>query len=159
MAVSDVSQKYEVIIRIFEILKYQNISALTVWPLVPITFLILNNHQSVRLAAKISDSAEIAFFTFWSNVTKALSASERECERKILLKRRELINNGVDPKSLRNQSLKLFQDNIEVQPTDWLEMLQSDIKLLCFNVRSILAKDRRDALVRALIPVTFMSLP
>ena len=38
MAVSDVSQKYDVIIRIFEILKYQNILALTVWPIVPITF-------------------------------------------------------------------------------------------------------------------------
>ena len=51
------------------ILKYQNILALTVWPIVPITFLILNNHQSGRLAAKNSNSAEIAFFTFWSNVT------------------------------------------------------------------------------------------
>ena len=70
MAVSDVSQKYDVIIRIFEILKYQNIPALTVWPIVPITFLVLNNHQSGRLAAKNSNSAEIAFFTFWSNVTK-----------------------------------------------------------------------------------------
>ena len=69
MAFSDVSQKYDVIIRIFEILKYQNIPALTVWPIVPITFLILNNHQSGRLAAKISNSAEIAFFKFWSNVT------------------------------------------------------------------------------------------
>ena len=69
MAVSDVSQKYDVIIRIFKYLKYQNIPALTVWPIVPITFLILNNHQSGRLAAKISNSAEIAFFTFWSNVT------------------------------------------------------------------------------------------
>ena len=69
MAVSDVSQKYDVIIRIFKILKYQNILALTVWPIVPITFLILNNHQSGRLAAKNSNSAEIAFFTFWSNVT------------------------------------------------------------------------------------------
>ena len=69
MAVSDVSQKYDVIIRIFEILKYQNIPALTVWPIVPITFLVLNNHQSGRLAAKNSNSAEIAFFTFWSNVT------------------------------------------------------------------------------------------
>ena len=69
MAFSDVSQKYDVINRIFEILKYQNIPVLTVWPIVPITFLILNNHQSGRLAAKISNSAEIAFFTFWSNVT------------------------------------------------------------------------------------------
>ena len=69
MAVSDVSQKYDVIIRIFEILKYQNILALTVWPIVPITFLTLINHQSGRLAAKNSNSAEIAFFTFWSNVT------------------------------------------------------------------------------------------
>ena len=69
MAVSDVSQKYDVIIRIFEILKYQNIPALTVWPIVPITFLVLNNHQSGRLAAKNSNSAEIAFFTFWSSVT------------------------------------------------------------------------------------------
>ena len=34
-------------------------------------------------------------------------------------------------------------------------MPQSDIKLLRFNVRSILAKDRRDALVRALIPSNF----
>ena len=56
-------------LRFFKILKYQNILALTVWPIVPITFLILNNHQSGRLAAKISNSAEIAFFTFWSNVT------------------------------------------------------------------------------------------
>ena len=69
MAFSDVSQKYDVIIRIFEILKYQNILALTVWPIVPITFLVRNNHQSGRLAAKNSNSAEIAFFTFWSNVT------------------------------------------------------------------------------------------
>ena len=69
MAVSDVSQKYDVINRIFEILKYQNIPVLTVWPIVPITFLILNNHQSGRLAAKNSNSAEITFFTFWSNVT------------------------------------------------------------------------------------------
>ena len=69
MAVSDVSQKYDVINRIFEILKHQNIPALTVWPIVPITFLILNNHQSGRLAAKNSNSAEIAFFTFWPNVT------------------------------------------------------------------------------------------
>ena len=51
-------------------------------------------------------------------IFKALSASERDCERKILLKRRELINNGVDPESLRIKSLNLFQDNIEVQPTD-----------------------------------------
>ena len=71
MAVSDVSQKYDVKIRIFKILKYQNILALTVWPIVPITFLILNNHQSGKLAAKNSNSAEIAFFTFWSNVTRA----------------------------------------------------------------------------------------
>ena len=56
-------------LRIFKILKYPNILALTVWPIVPITFLILNNHQSGRLAAKNSNSAEIAFFTFWSNVT------------------------------------------------------------------------------------------
>ena len=69
MAVSDVSQKYDVINRIFGILKYQNIPVLTVWPIVPITFLILNNHQSGRLAAKNSNSAEIAFFTFWPNVT------------------------------------------------------------------------------------------
>ena len=69
MAVSDVSQKYDVIIRIFEILKYQNILALTVWPIVPITFLVRNNHQSGRLAAKNSNSAEIAFWLFWSNVT------------------------------------------------------------------------------------------
>ena len=69
MAVSDVSQKYDVIIRIFEILKYQNILALTVWPIVPITFLILNNHQSGGLTAKNSNSAEIAFWPFWSNVT------------------------------------------------------------------------------------------
>ena len=69
MAFSDVSQKYDVIIRIFEILKYQNFPALTVWPIVPITLLILNNHQSGRLAAKNSNSAEIAFLTFWSNVT------------------------------------------------------------------------------------------
>ena len=69
MAVSDVSQKYDVIIRTFEILKYQNILALTVWPIVPITFLILNNHQSGGLAAKNSNSAEIAFWPFWSNVT------------------------------------------------------------------------------------------
>ena len=72
MAVSDVSQKYDVIIRIFEFLKYQNIPVLTVWPIVPITFLILNNRQSGRLAAKNSNSAEIAFFTFWSNVTGGL---------------------------------------------------------------------------------------
>ena len=70
MAVSDVSQKYDIIIRIFEMSKYQNIVALTVWPIVPITFLVLNNHQSGRLAAKNSNSAEIAFFTFWSNVTE-----------------------------------------------------------------------------------------
>ena len=69
IAVSDFSQKYDVIIRIFEILKHQNILALTVWPIVPITFLILHNHQPGRLAAKNSNSAEIAFFTFWSNVT------------------------------------------------------------------------------------------
>ena len=69
MDVPDVSQKYDVINRIFEILKYQNFPVLTVWPIVPITFLILNNHQSGRLAAKNSNSAEIAFFTFWSNVT------------------------------------------------------------------------------------------
>ena len=56
-------------LRIYKILKHQNILALTVWPIVPITFLILNNHQSGRLAAKNSNSAEIAFFTFWSNVT------------------------------------------------------------------------------------------
>ena len=57
MAVSDVSQKYDIIIRFFEILKYQNILALTVWPIVPITFLNLNNHQSGRLTAKNSKSA------------------------------------------------------------------------------------------------------
>ena len=73
MAVSDVSQKCYVITSNFKILKYQNILALTVWPIVPITFLILNNHQSGRLAAKNSNSAEIAFFTFWSNVTYLLN--------------------------------------------------------------------------------------
>ena len=69
MAVSDVSQKYDNIIRNFKMLKYQNIQALTVWSIVPIMFSILNNHQFGRLAAKNSNSAEIAFFTFWSNVT------------------------------------------------------------------------------------------
>ena len=69
MAVSDVSQKYDVIIRIFEILKYQNLLALTVCPIVQITLLTSNNHQFGRLAAKNSNSVEIAFFTFWSNVT------------------------------------------------------------------------------------------
>ena len=78
MAVSDVSQKYDVIIRIFEILKNQNILALTVWSIVPITFLILNNHQSGRLAAKNSDSAEIAFFTFWSNVTPLVVTTRQQ---------------------------------------------------------------------------------
>ena len=91
MAVSDVSQKYDVIIRIFEILKNQNIPALTNWPIVPITFLILNNHQSGRLAAKNSSSAEIAFFTFWLNTLSELKLNripgEKLCEIEAAAKR------------------------------------------------------------------------
>ena len=69
MAVSDVSQKYDVILRIFEISKYQNILTFTVLLIVPITSLIHQNHQLGRFAAKHSETAEIAFCPFWSNVT------------------------------------------------------------------------------------------
>ena len=43
MAVSDVSQKYDVILRKFKKLKHQNILAFTVWLIVPITLLIFQN--------------------------------------------------------------------------------------------------------------------
>ena len=66
MAVSDVSQKYGVILRKFKNLKHQNILAFTVWLIVPITLLILQNCLFGRLAAKISN---LHFRPFWSNVT------------------------------------------------------------------------------------------
>ena len=70
MAVSDVSQKYDVIIRIYKISKYQNNLALTVWPIVPITLLFLQNRQFGRFTAKISNTLNLHFDPFWSNVTE-----------------------------------------------------------------------------------------
>ena len=66
MAVSDVSQKYDVILRKFKNLKHQNISVFTVWLIVPIKLLILQNHEFGRFAVK---KLETAFCPFWSNVT------------------------------------------------------------------------------------------
>ena len=66
MAVSDVSQKYDVIHRKFKNLKHRNILAFTVWLIVPITLLILQNCEFGRLAAKISN---LHFRPFSSNVT------------------------------------------------------------------------------------------
>ena len=66
MTNSDVSQKYDVILRNFKNLKHQNILAFTVWLIVPITLLILQNCQFGRLAVKISG---LHFRPFWSNVT------------------------------------------------------------------------------------------
>ena len=68
MAVSDVSQKYDVI-RIFKLSKHQNILALTVWPIVPITLLFPQNRQFGRFTAKTSNMLNLRFDTFWSNVT------------------------------------------------------------------------------------------
>ena len=66
MAVSDVSQKYDIILQKFKNLKHQNILAFTVWLIVPITLLILQNCLFGRLAAKISI---LHFRPFCSNVT------------------------------------------------------------------------------------------
>ena len=73
MAVSDVSLKIDVIIRIFKISKYQNILALTVWPIVLITLLFLQNRQFGRFTAKISNMLNLHFDPFWSNVTSYMS--------------------------------------------------------------------------------------
>ena len=117
MAASDVSQKYDVIIRIFEMLKYQNIPALTVWSIVPITFLILNNHQSGKHAAKNSNSAEIAFLTFWSNVT-TLPRRRRPIPQLMLLTRAMwfLLNNqsGRSFRLNRGHYIVLFRPRILV---------------------------------------------
>ena len=56
-------------VRKFTNQQFPNPLTFTFCSIVQITFLILNNHQSGRLAAKISNSAEIAFWPFWSNVT------------------------------------------------------------------------------------------
>ena len=69
MAVSDVSQKYDVILRKFKNLKHQNILAFTVRPIVPITLLFLQNCQFGRFAAKNSKLLRLHFGPFWSNVT------------------------------------------------------------------------------------------
>ena len=69
MVVSDVSQKYDVILRNFKISKNQNILTYTVWPIVPITLLFLQNRQFGRLAAKNSNLLNLHFDPFWSNVT------------------------------------------------------------------------------------------
>ena len=69
MAVSDVSQNYDVILRNFKISNYQNILALTVWPIVPITLLFPQNRQFGRFTAKISNMLNLHFDPFWSNVT------------------------------------------------------------------------------------------
>ena len=66
MAVSDVSQKYDVILRKFKNFKHQNILDFNVWLIVPITPLILQNCHFGLLAAKISC---LHFRPFWSNVT------------------------------------------------------------------------------------------
>ena len=69
MAVSDVSQKYDVVLRKFKNLRDQNILAFTVWLIVPIPLLFLQNRQFGRLAAKISNLLNLHFGAFWSNVT------------------------------------------------------------------------------------------
>ena len=69
MAVSDVSQKYDVILRKLKNSKPQNILAFTVSPIVPITLSISQNRQFGRLAAKISNLLRLHFGAFWSNVT------------------------------------------------------------------------------------------
>ena len=61
MAISDVSQKYDVILRKFENFKHQNILAFTVWLIVPITLLILQNRQFGRFAAKNSKLLHLHF--------------------------------------------------------------------------------------------------
>ena len=85
MAISDVSQKYDVILRIFKNLKQQNILALTVWPIVPITLLYLQNRQFGRFAAKNSNLLDLHFGPFWSNVT----ISQKYKKTAILTKKNE----------------------------------------------------------------------
>ena len=74
MAVSDVSQKQDVILRFFENLEHQNILHFTVWPIVPITLLFLINRQFGRFAAKNSNLLDLYFGPFWSNVTYSLDS-------------------------------------------------------------------------------------
>ena len=66
MVVNDVSQKYDVIIRNFKNLKYQNILAFTIRSIVRITPLTLQNCQFGRLAA---NNTKLHFRPLWSNVT------------------------------------------------------------------------------------------
>ena len=66
MADFDVSQKYDVIVRNFQNLKYQNILAFPIRSIVRITPLILQNCQFGRLAA---NNPKLQFRPFWSNVT------------------------------------------------------------------------------------------
>ena len=67
-------------LRKFKILKYGNILTFTVLLIIGITSLILLNRQFGRLAAKIPNSAEAAFWPFWSNVTIQVSTSGPKTE-------------------------------------------------------------------------------
>ena len=69
MAISDVSQKYDVILRNFKNLKHRNILVFTVWSIVPITLSFLQNRQFGRFAVKNSKMPNLHFCQFWSNVT------------------------------------------------------------------------------------------
>ena len=50
-------------------------------------------------------------------ISKSLNPTEQAAQRKALIKRKELIQQRVDPKELRKRNLKLYHNN-DLVPTD-----------------------------------------
>ena len=79
----------------------------------PRTLLVkLNNEWATRkILAKSHLLKNYGLSVF---ISKSLSSAERLVEQKLLLKRRELIESGVQRSQLRIRNNKLFNDNVEV---------------------------------------------
>jgi len=76
---------------------------------------LLVTFSTVWQAIKILNNAKLLKeFSYQVFVAPALSRTDLEIERTILKKRRELINDGVDPKILRIKGLKLYKNTDEI---------------------------------------------
>ena len=76
-------------------------------------------------------------------ISKSLTKDEQEKEQQLLKRRRELLNKGSDPKSIKIQKGVLFLNNRAETKSDWLLKNSGDIEVICYNIRSIFKLDRR----------------
>ena len=76
-------------------------------------------------------------------ISKSLNKDEQEKEQQLLKRRRELLNNGSDPKSIKIRKGVLFLNNRAETTSECLLKTSGDIEVICYNIRSIFKLDRR----------------